>query len=262
MPYTFNRGIRIYWEEEGRGEPLVMIMGLGFSLAMWRNLRPSMARHFRIIVYDNRGVGKSDVPLGRYSIAAMARDAISVLDAAGIPAAHLLGMSMGGMIAQEVALSFPQRVNKLVLGCTSCSGRRSAPEVRQALFSHPFMSRKNRIAALLPFIYDPHTPRDRVEQDIQVLRQNPTPALGFLGQLLGIASWQCCDRLPRISAPTLVIHGESDRLIPPENATILAGRIPGAKLVILPQASHIFPTDQPERSERELLDFLTVHAGS
>jgi pimeloyl-ACP methyl ester carboxylesterase len=238
-----------------------MIMGLGFPLAMWRDLRPCMARRFRTIVYDNRGVGKSSVPLPPYSMAAMARDAVCVLDAAEVASAHIFGVSMGGMIAQEVALSFPNRVRKLVLGCTNCGGRRAvraAREVRKALAPRLFVPREQRIAAVLPFIYDPHTPRDRIEQDLEVLGRNPTRRLGFIAQLLGIMSWQAYDRLPRITAPTLVIHGETDRLVPVENARILADRIPGAKLVILPQASHIFPTDQPERSRQELLDFLAA----
>jgi len=237
-----------------------MIMGLGFPLAMWGELRTFMAQRFRAIVYDNRGVGKSDAPLPPYSIAQMAKDAACVLDAVGVPRAHILGLSMGGMIAQELVLSAPHRVQKLILGCTNCGGRRSvrpAPEVRHALLPRFFVPRDKRIAAVLPFIYDEHTPQYRVEADVQLLRRNPTPLLGFLAQLLAIISWQSYDRLPQITAPTLVIHGENDRLVPPENAKILADRIPNAKLVILPHASHIFPTDQPERTREELLAFLT-----
>ena len=260
MPYALNNGVRIYWEEDGQGEPLLMIMGLGFSLAMWRDLRPFMARHFRTIVYDNRGAGKSDVLLRPFSMAAMARDAACVLDAAGIPSAHVLGISMGGMIAQELALLLPHRVRKLVLACTTCGGRKGVHadlQVHRALMPLLFASRQRGIAALLPFIYDQHTPPDRVEQDVEVLRRNPTPRIGFFGQLLAILSWHSYDRLDRITAPTLVIHGANDRLVPAENAKILAGRIPHAKLVVLSGASHIFPTDQPELCRKELLDFLS-----
>jgi pimeloyl-ACP methyl ester carboxylesterase len=260
VPYAFNNQVRIYWEEEGHGEPLLMVMGLGFPLAMWRDLRSFMAQYFRTIVYDNRGVGKSDILLGPFSILTMARDATCVLDAAAIPSAHILGLSMGGMIAQELALSFPDRVRRLVLGCTTCGGRHAVhagSEVRRALLPLLFAPRQKRIAALLPFIYDEHTPHGRVEQDLEVLRRNPTPRLGVLEQMLAIVSWQSYDRLPRIVARTLVIHGATDRLVPPGNARILADRIHYAKLVILPRASHIFPTDQPELSRQELLKFLT-----
>jgi 3-oxoadipate enol-lactonase len=260
VPYTLNHRVRIYWEEEGQGEPLLMIMGLGFPLAMWGDLRPFMARRFRTIVFDNRGVGKSDAPLPPYSIAKMAQDAICVLEAAQAPRANILGLSMGGMIAQEVVLSAPHRVHKLILGCTNCGGRRSvhaAPEVHHALLPRFFVPREKRIAAVLPFIYDEHTPRNRVEADVEILRRCATPVLGFIAQLLAIIAWQSYDRLSHITAPTLVIHGETDRLVPPGNAKILADRIPNAKLVMLPHASHIFPTDQPERTREELLAFLT-----
>src|SRR5215472_8215052 len=125
MPYAISRGARIWWEEEGEGEPLLMIMGLSFSLAMWRDLRAIMARHFRAIVFDNRGVGRSDVPLRPWSMGTMARDAAAVLDAAGVDKAHVIGVSMGGMIAQELTLRYPSRVRKLILACTQCGGARA-----------------------------------------------------------------------------------------------------------------------------------------
>lgn len=259
MPYAWNHGVRIYWEEEGRGDPLLMIMGLGYSLHMWRSLRPLMAQHFRAILFDNRGVGASDVPWRRYSIRSMAQDAACVLDAAGVASAHVLGMSMGGMIAQELAINDPQRVRRLVLGCTSCGGPhsvRAEPEVSRALMPRFFVPREARMAAIVPYIYDPHTPPERIEADRAVARKHFPNLPGFLAQLFAIIAWDCYERLPQIKAPTLVIHGETDRLVPPGNARILASRIPGAKLVTLPNASHIFPTDQPEASVAAILDFL------
>src|SRR6476659_3223043 len=122
MPYADNQGTRIYWEEHGSGEPLLMIMGLGYALDMWHRTAPVMSQHFRTILFDNRGVGRSDVPSGPYPIPVMAADAAAVLDAAGVSQAHVMGMSMGGMIAQEFALQYPDRVSKLVLGCTACGG--------------------------------------------------------------------------------------------------------------------------------------------
>src|SRR5580698_6628843 len=133
MPYTTSDGTRIYWEESGSGEPLLLIMGLGYSHEMWHRTRPLMSAHYRTIVFDNRGVGKSDVPQGAYSIAQMAADAAAVLDAAGIQKAHVFGGSMGGMIAQEFALNYPERVNRLVLGCTACGGRTGIPAAQPVL---------------------------------------------------------------------------------------------------------------------------------
>jgi 3-oxoadipate enol-lactonase len=259
MPYTRNRRVRIYWEEEGRGDPLLMIMGLGFSLAMWQNLRPMMARHFRCLLYDNRGVGDSQIPLRPFSIATMANDAGAVLDAAGVDSAHVLGLSMGGMIAQELTLMHPHRVRKLVLGCTHCGGPQSVradPEVYRALSPLTLLSRERRIAAIVPFIYDASTPRDRIERDLAVVRRNPPHILGYLSQLAAIVAWRSYERLPLITNSTLIIHGESDRLIPVANANILASRVPNSKLVVLPAASHIFPSDQPERTYDTLCQFL------
>ena len=113
MPYAYNHSVRLYWEEEGTGEPLLMIMGLGFGLAMWRDLRPYLAQHFRVIVFDNRGVGRSSMPARFWPLRAMAADAAAVLNAAGASSAHVLGMSLGGMIAQELTLMYPERVRRL-----------------------------------------------------------------------------------------------------------------------------------------------------
>jgi pimeloyl-ACP methyl ester carboxylesterase len=110
MPFAENHGVRIYWDEQGQGEPLLMIMGLGYTAHMWYRARPLCAVHYRTVAFDNRGVGRSDVPPGPYSIELMASDAAAVLDAAAVRSAHVLGVSMGGMIAQEFALQYPERV--------------------------------------------------------------------------------------------------------------------------------------------------------
>jgi pimeloyl-ACP methyl ester carboxylesterase len=264
MPYAFNRRVRIYWEEEGSGDPLLLIMGLSFSMAMWSNLRPFLARHFRLILLDNRCVGKSAVPLRPFSMAAMAEDAVCVLDAAGIQSADVFGISMGGMIAQEIAVRKPSRVRKLILGCTHAGGLQSVrpdPDVIRVMTS-PFMSRSARLRAILPFIYDAHTPQERIDRDLEIVRANVPTRHAYLQQLAAILAWNGYASLPRITAPTLVIHGETDRLIPPANASILASRIPGARLVLLPQASHVFPTDQPEKTRKELLEFLLAGSRS
>jgi pimeloyl-ACP methyl ester carboxylesterase len=258
MPYAISGGSRIWWEEEGEGEPLLMIMGLSFSLAMWRDLRAIMARHFRAIVFDNRGVGKSDVPLRPWSMGTMACDAAAVLDAAGVETAHVIGVSMGGMIAQELALRYPSRVRKLILACTQCGGTRSVrPDFEvYRTFARPFSSHEQRARAFVPLLYSTDTPAERVAQDRATLLANRAPLRGSIYQIAAILTWKCYDGLPRIASPTLVIHGERDRLVPVENGRLIAERIPGARFVELPGAGHIFPTDQPERTVEELLRFL------
>lgn len=260
MPYTTNAGTKIYWEEHGSGEPLLLIMGLGYPHQMWHRTVPAVSAHYRTILFDNRGVGDSDVPEGPYAIATMADDARCVLDAAGVDRAHVYGISMGGMIAQEFALRYPSRVRKLVLGCTSPGGPnvvRAEAAVNEVLMNRGKMTMEDAMEASVPIVYDVHTPRERIEEDLAIRRKNyPTPA-GYTNQLMGILAWQSWDRLASITAPTLVIHGSSDRLVPPGNGELIAGKIPAAKWIVIPNASHIYPTDQPERSNAEVLSFLS-----
>ena len=259
MPHTTSAGTRIYWEESGSGEPLLLIMGLGYSHEMWHRTRPLVSAHYRTILFDNRGVGKSDVPSGAYSIAQMADDAAAVLDAAGVARAHVFGVSMGGMIAQEFAINYPERVNRLVLGCTACGGAHAiaaAQPVLDVLLARARMTPEEGAEAMVPYIYDASTPRERIDEDLAIRRRTYPAADGYLGQVQAILGWTCFDRLGKIQAPTLIVHGETDQLVPPQNAPVLARNIAGSRLVMLPHASHIFMTDQPEPSHRAVLKFL------
>ncbi|MGD0212274.1 MAG: alpha/beta fold hydrolase [Terriglobales bacterium] len=263
MSFVDNHGTNIYWDEQGEGEALLLIMGLGYTSVMWHRTRPGLAQHYRTVAFDNRGVGRSEVPPGPYSIAAMASDAAAVLDAAGIARAHVFGVSMGGMIAQEFALQYPARTLSLILGCTSPGGplaTHAKSDVIDVLFARGMTPEQAR-DAILPFIYDPATPREKIDEDLNV-RQPwlPSPA-GYIAQLQGIMTWEGYSRIAQIKAPTLVIHGKSDALIPPGNGELLAQHIPGAKLVLLDHASHLFLTDQVEASEKAILDFLSSVSG-
>jgi 3-oxoadipate enol-lactonase len=260
LPHTSNGSTKIHWEESGTGDPLLLIMGLGYSLEMWHRTRPIAAARFRTIVFDNRGVGRSDLPAEPWTMADMAADAAAVLDAAAIPRAHIFGISMGGMIAQEFALANPDRVNRLVLGCTACGGSNSvpaAPHVLQTVMARATMTPEEGVRAMVPYIYDASTPRERIEEDLAIRMRTFPPAAGYLGQIGAITKWSAFDRLDRIAAPTLVIHGETDQLVPPENGRILASKISRAKLVMLANASHLFTTDKPEESHAAILGWLS-----
>ncbi|HTB16419.1 MAG TPA: alpha/beta fold hydrolase [Bryobacteraceae bacterium] len=260
MPYATNDGTRIYWEESGDGEPLLLIMGLGYSHEMWHRTRPVVSAHYRTILFDNRGVGKSEVPQGAYSIAQMAADAAAVLDAAGVEKARVFGVSMGGMIAQEFALNYPGRVERLVLGCTACGGQKAVhaeQNVIDVLMARARMTPDEGAEAMVPFIYDASTPRGRIDEDLAIRRRTYPEMAGYLGQLQAILAWGCFERLGGLKAPTLIIHGETDRLVPPENAGILGQAISGSRVAMLPHASHLFTTDQPEAAHREVLTFLS-----
>jgi 3-oxoadipate enol-lactonase len=260
MALVENEGARIYWDEEGSGEPLLLIMGLGVTSHMWHRTRPVLARRFWTLALDNRGVGRSDVPCGPYSIPLMAADAAAVLEAAEVESAHIFGVSMGGMIAQELALRYPKRVRSLILGCTSAGGPtavRAEQEARQMLMSRAEMTTEQALEAPVPFIYDSATARERIDEDVAIRRRwFPRPE-AYGAQLQGILAWESYSRLSEIEVRTLVIHGESDRLVPPGNAKLIAERISGAKLVMIPHASHIFATDQPDLTQEAILSFLT-----
>src|SRR6202142_183668 len=155
MPFVENQGARIYWDEQGHGAPVLLIMGLSYPYYMWHPTRPVLTEHYKTIALDNRGIGRSDVPSGPYPIALMASDAAAVLDAAGIESAHLFGVSMGGMITQEFALQYPKRVKSLILGCTASGGPeavRAEPEVLEVLMRQG-MTPEEAALAINPYIY-------------------------------------------------------------------------------------------------------------
>jgi len=181
MPHVDSNGASIYWETRGAGEPLLLVMGLGVTLEGWSRLGGVLAEHYRTILFDNRGTGRSTVPPGPYSIETMAADAAAVLDAAGVARAHVFGMSMGGMIAQEFTLRCPDRVASLILGCTAPGGRDAVPasrEVITALAARQSMTREQAMWAMAPYIYDAATPRTLIEEDFARRLSAPVAADG------------------------------------------------------------------------------------
>jgi 3-oxoadipate enol-lactonase len=262
MPFVENLGARIHWDEEGNGAPLLLIMGLGWTSHAWYRSRPVLNEKYRTIALDNRGVGRSEAAAGPYSIAQMASDAAAVLNAARVNTAHVFGLSMGGMIAQEFALQYPNKVRSLILGCTAAGGPqavRAEQEVLQVLMTRG-QDPEAFAKAITPFIYDAGTSPQRIEEDTVLRRKWYPPADAYFAQLQAIMAWEAYSRLAQISAPTLVIHGENDRLVPPQNGWLIAARIAGAKLVMIPGASHIFTTDQPDLAHAAVLDFLGAQA--
>jgi pimeloyl-ACP methyl ester carboxylesterase len=260
VPFVENKDAKIYWDEQGSGEPLLLIMGLSYPSYMWHRSRPVLAQRYRTIALDNRGVGQSDVPPGTYSIPLMASDAAAVLDAAGVESANVFGVSMGGMIAQEFALQYPNRVRSLILGCTTPGGPDAVqpdPEALQVLLRRDVTPEESK-EAIIPFIYDAATPRALIDEDMAIRMKWYPTAQGYMGQLQGIFGWEAYSRIAQIAAPTLVLHGESDRLVLPGNARLIAERIAGAKLVLIPHASHIFDTDQTAASLHAILEFLAA----
>lgn len=263
MPIVIRKGTALYWEAEGSGEPVLMIMGLSFTLDMWYRLRPAIVSRYRAILFDNRGVGRSDTPRGPYSMREMAEDARAVLDAAGVESANVLGASMGGMIAQELYFRHPERVRALLLGCSAPSGLRSKlPDFQRlrAMRRAAGITREEREWLLARILYSEDTERERIAEDIQVRLRHTLRLSGVLSQLAAILTWSSYSRLPRIRVPTLVLHGDRDYLVPLDNGRLLAQRIPGAEFIVVPGAGHVMITDAPAFVERETLRFLANQA--
>jgi 3-oxoadipate enol-lactonase len=263
MAFVENQGVKIYWDERGSGEPVLLIMGLSYPSYMWHRSRPVLATRYRTIALDNRGVGQSDVPAGPYTMAQMASDAVAVLDATGVERAYVIGVSMGGMIAQEFALQYPGRVRSLILACTAAGGPtavQAEPAALQVLMSRANMTPDEAIEAIIPFIYHPATSRKLIDEDMAIRRKWYPETAGYMGQLQAIFGWEAYSRLEKIQAATLVIHGDADRLVPAANGKLIAGKIAGAKFAEIARASHIFDTDQPEASQRAILEFLDAQS--
>ena len=265
MAFVEHDGARIHWSVLGEGEPLVMIMGLGCSSALWFRLAPRLARRHRVILLDNRGAGLTEVAhFVVHRVSTMAADVAAVLDAAGAPSAHVLGLSMGGMIAQQFALDFPARVRSLTLMATNCGGAHAVlaeGRVWRLLFSRGEVSPEDSLAAMRPYTYASATPDSVIEEDSLVRLANYPTLRGYQAQLYGLIGWSSYSRLPSLRCPTLVIHGREDRLIPPRNGRLLAARIPGAELLEFDAASHWIHSDQPQRTAGAVEAFIGKQLG-
>lgn len=267
VPFATRNGTRLYWESHGTGEPFLLVMGLSFTLDMWYRMIPLLAPKYRLIIFDNRGVGRSDVPPGAYSIGTMAEDAMAVLDAAEVSEpALLLGASMGGMIAQEMALRYQDRFRALVLACTTCDPlyRGAWPKWQHSAgFLHWLrLKGEARERAVIRLLYSDTTPPEKIQEDIRVRATRQPPVRVVLNQFAGILAWSSYSRLPNLSLPTLVAHGEHDHMLPPVNGRMVAARIPNAEFALLPNAGHMLLTDQPETAVEILDRFLERLPGS
>jgi pimeloyl-ACP methyl ester carboxylesterase len=236
---------------------------LGSDHHEWIHQFPAFEACFRGIVFDNRGTGRTDVPPGPYTTAQMADDAASLLRALGIPRTHVLGVSLGGMIAQEVALRHPDLVDGLVLGCTGPGGElslRPSPEAMAAFALAKGEDPEAEVRRMLPFLYTDACIRERpgeIEEFVRRRLDHPTPPEGYQAQLVAAVTHDASSRLGKIRARTLVITGDADRLVNWENSLRLAGRIPGAILVVLPGAPHRLFAETAAAFNREVLRFLS-----
>jgi pimeloyl-ACP methyl ester carboxylesterase len=239
------------WTATGNGTPLLLIAGLGHEGSSWWRSVPQFAERFRVITFDYRGLGRSGPAPSYCSTDDLANDAAVVLDAAGVDRALVYGFSLGGMVAQRLALRHPSRVGALVLGATTAGGAGAVPPSPATvanIWRGRFLSRAAADEALIPHVYGERCRREnpeRIAADLEHRRQQRFDANAHHGQMAAAMSHDAEAELPDIAVPTLVVHGALDRLMPPANGERLARRIPGAELHLVPHAGHYYSTDEP-----------------
>jgi len=264
--FAFNGAVRIAYEvhdRAGAAQPWVcLVHGLGYGRWGWEPAVGPLAERFRVIVFDNRGIGASDIPAGPYSASQMASDVVAVLDDAGVERSHVVATSLGGMIAQELAIQHPARVDRLVLVSTTPGGAGSYPMPEASIRLIAEMPGLPLEESLRRGVRNALSPGALAEQpslveQINALRlANPFDLGGWQSQAIGGATYDGRDRWRSIAAPTLVIHGTADTVVDYRNSKLLASGIPDARLLLFEGAGHLLFWEQPERFVRIVSEFL------
>jgi pimeloyl-ACP methyl ester carboxylesterase len=255
-------GIELAYELRGTGSPLVMIHGAQGDQTMFSDLAGRFADHHRVLTFDQRGSGLSEKPHTAYTIALLADDTAELMGHVGFSAAHVIGVSMGGTIAQELTLRHPAQVRSLILGCTTPGGPKAVRiggNAFAAAYSTQAMPAEQRGRALAEAAFT----KGYIEQHpeivsamIEARRQRPLDPVALEQRMKAVLAFDAYDRLTQITCPTLVITGKDDALVAWQNSQLLADRIPGARLVLLEPAGHCFWLEQPKQSRDAMVQFL------
>ena len=259
-------GITIGYEITGSGPPLVLVAGLGYSRWMWHKMVPGLAKNFQVISYDNRGVGESDKPAGPYTAQLLADDLAGLLNGLGIAKTAVFGHSMGGFVAQAFALAYPERVTHLILSATNFGGPRHVPVTQEALAvlmdtaSDPLTRLRNGILISCADGFAERQP-EVVDEWLNYRASHPIDPVGYQAQMgvgLALMSEEACfeHKLPAVTAPTLILSGAEDKVVPPANVDLLAEAMPQAETAVIAQAGHFFPFEQPETAVSIVTNFL------
>jgi len=266
MPKIKTNNIELYYETYGgAGQPLVLISGLGYPLWQWHKMVPFLAQHFQVVTFDNRGVGQSDMPAGPYTAQMLAADTAGLLDALGIEKAIIAGHSMGGFVAQAMALDFSEKVEKLLLCSTNFGGPHHVPVTPEAMkvltdvTSDVLTRLKNGLIVSTAPGWAEKNP-EMIEAWIQWRVANPIEPASYQAQLaigLGLMTEAAAFemKLSRINVPTLILFGAHDKVVPPDNAALLAEKIADSKVLIFPDAGHFFPIEIAEAASHAITDF-------
>jgi pimeloyl-ACP methyl ester carboxylesterase len=267
MPTVKANDIQVAYEMHGSGAPLLLIAGVGYGGWFWHKIVPPLSQHYQVITFDNRGAGGSDKVDGPYTVSMMAADTAGLLDALGITQAYILGHSLGGFIAQELIITRPELVSKLILASTNFGGQQVIPITPEAMKiltdrqGDPLELVKRGIAiACAPGV---------AEQQLEIVKElinyrftNPVPPAQYQAQVMagaGMAALtdeQVRQRMQAIQVPTLILFGEFDMVVPPGNADLMVAKIANAQARIIPATGHIFPIEDPAATVDAIRTFL------
>jgi pimeloyl-ACP methyl ester carboxylesterase len=264
MPKIMINDIKMYYEIYGQGPPLVMIMGIGGNTDYWPpRFIKKLSEIFKVIIFDNRGSGQSDKPDIEYSMKMFADDTVGLMNALNIDHAHILGLSMGGAIAQELGINYPERINKLVLCSTNSGFSKSSLPSPEALkimmqprerLTLEEISRKSMPVRLTEKFIKENP--DAIEEYIQRECRNPTPPKMYKRQIDAIVKFNTYKRLTNINRPTLIMQGKLDLMTSVQNAELLANNIKGAKLAVFEDTAHDIFSQDSDIVIKTLIEFL------
>ena len=266
MPFASVGDINIYYEIHGSGEPLVLISGLGYDHWMWHRMVPGLAKHFLVVTFDNRGAGQTDKPDGPYSAQLLADDLAGLLATLNIKRTAVMGHSMGGFVAQAFVLDRPELVGKLILSAANFGGPNHIPITPEALAvlmdaqADPVERLRRGIEISCAPGFAESQP-DFTEEWLAYRVQHPIDPQGYQAQLgvgMSVLSSENCfePRLKNVKAPTLILAGEHDRVVPPGNAELLAREIRGSEIKMLPGVGHFYPFEAPDATNEAIVEFL------
>ncbi|HVF77231.1 MAG TPA: alpha/beta fold hydrolase [Solirubrobacteraceae bacterium] len=263
MPTLPLGATELYYERRGEGPPLLLVQGMGAHSLHWGEpFLKALERDLALVLYDHRGIGRSGPPAGDLTISGLAADALALLDVLDIERAHVLGISMGGMVAQELALVAPQRVSTLTLGCTSCGGTQSRPtppQVIQRLTAAALSGDFDRVLRTgFEFVVSRKHASDPAHfaAFVAAAKHHPASLHVLMDQKIAIEAYDAYARLRALRTPTLVIHGTADELLAAINGDLIASLIPGARLELLEGVGHLFFWEQPQRSADLVREFV------
>ncbi|MGB9695511.1 MAG: alpha/beta fold hydrolase [Caldisericaceae bacterium] len=263
MGYIDSSGIKLYYEVYGEGKPLILVGGIAQQICMWKYQIEAFRNDFKVVVFDNRGAGKSEKPDSGYSVDTFAIDVKAIIDSLKLDQPHILGVSFGGFVAQKVAYKYADFIDKLVLVNTAFGGPKYVPPsmdvinnmIYGASGDNPLEKGVNSLSlSFTKEYFEQH--KTEIEELVRCLLENPQPSYAYNGQVMAGASFNMEEESKHIKNETLVLTAMNDRVVPEENGIMLSKNIPNSKLVQIPNAGHLSFIEQSELFNKVVRDFL------